>query len=68
MSPGDKVKVRYTDAIGTKLIWKGVLKEQVDDKWRVDVGGVAIVFAADDIEVTHAEQGRDAQIQGGKTA
>ena len=65
MKPGDKVKVRYTDAIGAKLTWSGVIKEQVGDGWRVDVGGVSIVFQPDDIEVIDAIKQGDAQVQEG---
>jgi hypothetical protein len=52
MKPGDKVKVHYKDSVGTTLLWSGTIKEQVGDNWRVDVGGVAIVFNPADIEVT----------------
>ena len=37
------------------LLWSGTIKEQVGDDWRVDVGGVAIVFNPADIEVINEE-------------
>lgn len=58
LSKGQKVKVRYTDASKNHLLWDGVLKEQVLEGWRVDVGGVAIVFSTADILENHGEQGR----------
>lgn len=52
LSKGDKVKVHYTDAQGSRLMWDGVLKEPViAGAWWVQVGGVAMLFKADDIEV-----------------
>ena len=52
MSPGDKVKVRYTDANGDVVVWDGVLKKPMNSyAWRVAVGGVAIVANTDEIEV-----------------
>lgn len=56
MKVGDIVKVHYKDAIGKTLRWDGKIKEQVGDRWRVDVGGVAIVFRPDDIEVVNEQE------------
>ena len=60
LSRGQKVKVRYKDAVGMTLLWSGTIKEQVGDDWRVDVGGVAIVFNPADIEVINEEAKADA--------
>ena len=50
MQVEDKVRVLYTDAIGNKIVWDGVIKEKVSDgMWRVQCGGVAIVFKEADI-------------------
>jgi hypothetical protein len=56
MKAGDKVRVHYKDAIGKTLLWSGTLKEPVGDGWRVDVGGVAIVFQLADIEVVNEQE------------
>ena len=55
MKVGDIVKVHYKDAIGKTLRWSGTIKEPVGEAWRVDVGGVAIVFQPADIEVISEE-------------
>ena len=73
MKPGDKVRVRYHDAIGKTLLWDGVLKAELDilspgvalstRMWRVDVGGVALVFNPADIEVID-EKGTEGPVAG----
>ena len=49
MMVGDKVKCRYEDALHNKLLWDGVLKEQRPEGWLVDLGGIAVVFAPENI-------------------
>ena len=51
MKPGDRVKVRYVDAHRLSVVWDGVLKEQVNEGWRVEVGDVVMLFPTDRIEV-----------------
>jgi UDP-3-O-[3-hydroxymyristoyl] glucosamine N-acyltransferase len=52
MRIGDKVKVSYTDAVGNKVLWDGVLKTAFPDgRWQVDLGGIAIAFEPEKIEV-----------------
>lgn len=65
MKPGDKVRVRYGDALGGVVVWDGVLKEQVNDVWRVEVGDVVMKFHTDDIEVID-EKANEGPVTGQK--
>lgn len=50
MKVGDKVQVRYTDAIKKQILWDGVIKAALPDgAWQVDLGGIAIVVQPQDI-------------------
>lgn len=48
MQPGDKVRVKYKDAVGNVVNYKGIITEQVGNAFRVDIGGVSIVFSKED--------------------
>lgn len=50
--PEQKVRVKYIDAIGREMFFDGkiVRHETKYSMWRVDIGGVAVVFAEEDIE------------------
>ena len=55
MKVGDKVRVLYTDAVGTKLVFNGTIKEPRGEGWLVDLGGAAIVFNPSEILETGDE-------------
>ena len=56
MKVGDKVRVLYTDAVGTKLVFNGTIKSPRGEGWLVDLGGVAIVFNPSEILETNHEE------------
>jgi ribosome maturation factor RimP len=60
---GQKVTVRHKDALDRVTVYQGKVVEKVGDCWRVDIGGVAVVFMQEDV---HAEQQSHGEVQSGK--
>jgi hypothetical protein len=49
MKIGDKVHARYTDAAGRSCHFDGTIVAAETAGWRVDIGGVAILFHETDL-------------------
>ena len=53
--PDQKVRVRYVDALNRVIWFDGKIIRKEMNLWRVDLGGVAVVFAEEDIHEAEKE-------------
>jgi hypothetical protein len=61
-SEGQKVRARHTDALGKTSWYDGKVVRQEGEFWRVDLGGIAVLFKPEDI---HAQDEQDPQSHAG---
>lgn len=49
MSVGDKVAVRYTDALKQTVHFEGTIVERNGSAWKVDIGGLRFIVEEKDL-------------------